>query len=109
MHEQEAQKRKPDEHVAHTEMLFQTALHDLKTHNDTDVDFERLFALVDIYNKFYETNDIVEKRWFGYTQELVKILSETEHQTEAALKQMIDIDRPMKAYQKSIDISNNGE
>ena len=108
-HKQEEQKRQPDKHVANIELLFQAALHDLQTKNDTDVDFEHLFALVDMYNKFYERNEIVERRWLGYTEELAILLSTAEHQTEAELKQMIDIDRPMKAYQKAIDTSNNEE
>ena len=109
MPKSEALKREPDEHTARTEMLFQQALNDLKTNHDTDVDFEDLFALVDMYHNFYYIDEIVEKRWLAYTEEILKLLAQAEHETEAELKQMMDTDRPMKAYQKAIDAANNEE
>jgi hypothetical protein len=109
MHKSEEVKYGPDEHTAHTEILFQEALNDLRSKLDTDVDFEHLFALVDMYHKFYEVNEIVEKRWLSYIEEILILLDRAQHTTESELKQMIDTDRPMKAYQKAIDAANNEE
>ena len=107
MHKSAEHKLPPDEKVAQTEILFQTAISDLRANHDTDVDFELLSSLVDMYHKFYDVNKIVEKRWLGYTEEIIKLLEDAEHKAAAELKQMIDTDRPMKAYQKAIDTSNN--
>ena len=96
----------PEKHIADTELLFQKALDDLRTHGDTEVNFEHLLELAGIYNKFYEKNEIVEKRWLGYSQEIAKLLEEAEHKEEAALKQMMDADGPITAYQKANEMVN---
>ncbi len=104
MHNQ--QKLAPDDRLVEIEQLFQTALQELKDQKDTDVDFERLFGLVEIYNNFYEPVEANERRWLKYTEEILALLDDAGDVAEKAMKHMMDVDRPMKAYQKAIETSS---
>ena len=112
MHKQDDQdipKLQADDRLVEIELLFQTALKDLKDKKDTDVDFEYLFSLVDIYNKFYEPVTSNDKRWLGYTEEILVLLSESGEEAAMEMKKMIDMDRPVNAYQKAMNRSSEME
>jgi|GEM_PF-5230089 len=109
MPKQDITQLQADDRIVEIELLFQTALNDLKEKQETDVDFEHLFSLVEIYNKFYEPVKANDKRWMGYIEEILTFLSQSAEDTEISIKQMINMDRPMRAYQKAIDTSSDME
>jgi len=109
MHKQDTPKLQADDRIVEIELLFQTALKDLKAKKDTDVDFEHLFSLVEIYNKFYEPVESNDKRWLSYTEEILVFLSDSGEDIEMEMKQIVDMDRPMRAYQKAMNTSSDME
>ena len=87
------------------EVMLQIALKDLKTKSETDINFDELSELMNEYKKFDQLNDQLMKRWEGYTSELSDILKGIVSEAEQNLKQIVDLDRPIQAYQKAIDRS----
>ena len=64
---------------------------------------------MDIYNKFYEPVASNDKRWLGYTEEILALLSESGEEAAMEMKKMIDMDRPVNAYQKAMNRSSEME
>jgi hypothetical protein len=106
MDKQTDTKLQTDDRIVEIELLFQTALDELRKDKETDVDFERLFGLVEIYHKFYEQVESNDKRWRDYTEELLILLAESHEELSSDMKQMIDTDGPIRAYQKAVGASN---
>jgi len=84
------------------EVLFQKALDDLRTRQYTDVDFEYLDSMLDIYVKFYEPDESNIRRWDGYLEELSKLVHESRASNNMMMSKLVNLDKPMKAYQKAV-------
>lgn len=107
MHKPASTKLPADDRLVEIELLFQTALNELRKNKETDVDFKHLFGLVEIYHKFYEPVESNDKRWRDYTEELLSLLADSHEEVSSEIKQMIDTDKPMRAYQKAVDASHS--
>lgn len=88
-----------EEILIRIELLFQTAINELKENNETDVDFDYLSSTLETYSKCYEPQEAANIRWHGYTIELTDLLRKSREGSEDTLRKLLASDKALTAYQ----------
>lgn len=100
-------KEESVEMMLQIEMLFQRMLEELRETKDTEVDCEHLFSLVEIYEKHYDANEVLDKRWTGYIDEILIIFEKSIKEQENLMRNTIELDAPITAYEKAAQMSRD--